>query len=53
MTATAEMVIKEAVAQDKAKGTDLEEIERSYTAAYRYKLINLDEWAYAMEQIWN
>lgn len=50
--AYSEPVIKESIAKDKAKGTDPEEIERSWTAAYRCKLITLNEWAYAMDQIW-
>ena len=52
MTIT-EKTIREAVNEDKKKGIDLEEIERSYTAALRYKLITLDEWTIAMDAIWN
>lgn len=50
-TLTAE-AIKKVIEEQKASGMDPEEIEKEYTVALRYKLISLDEWAYAMEQIW-
>lgn len=51
-TLTAE-AIKKVVEEQKANGMDQEEIEKEYTAALRYKLISIDEFTYAMEQIWN
>ena len=44
--------IRKAIEDKIDAGIELEEIEQDYTAALRFKLISLDEWAYAMEQIW-
>lgn len=51
MTITKE-AIRKAIEDKIDAGIELEDIEQDYTAALRFKLISLDEWAYAMEQIW-